>query len=64
MLEKAYSDFAEAQGIIDVPPGIALCIAVAMITVPRAMSANGKKRIAHFAGKARDLILNKQAEII
>jgi hypothetical protein len=58
-LTKAYADFAEAQGIIDVPPGLALIIALGTIFIPKAMSPHGKTRILGFVDKAKNAVLNR-----
>jgi hypothetical protein len=62
-LTKAYADFCETAGVIDVPPWAALSIALATTLIPRAFTVSGKKRVAGFAAKARNLILNREPEL-
>jgi hypothetical protein len=56
-LVKAYADFCEAQGVIDVPPGLALIIGLGTVFIPRAMSKNGKERLGVFFKKAKTAVL-------
>jgi len=51
MLESAFSEYFEATGMSDLPPGIALTVAISAYALPRFTKPNTKKRTANLFKK-------------
>ena len=55
ILVGAFSDYFTAKGIIDIPPGVVLCIAIGGYSIRRIGKPQTKSRL----GKARDFLRSK-----
>ena len=60
MMVKAWADYCQSVGIVDVPPGMALIIAMSMYSLPRALSPEGKARLMEVFSKAKNIIIHKR----
>lgn len=63
MMIKAWADYCESMGVVDVPPGLALIIAMSMYSLPRALSEQGKARLLDLFGKAKSIVVPKREPI-
>lgn len=61
-MTKAAADYAEAVGIVDLPPSVVLLLCVATYSIPRALSDDGKIMIAKRTEQLRNLFKPKQSE--
>lgn len=52
-LETAFADYFSASGLIDVPPSIALCMAVGAYALPRLALPGTRERIGSIVGRFR-----------
>lgn len=56
-LEEAFADYMEAKGLEDIPPNIALVLAISFYAIPRLMKPKTKNRVAGWKTKFKQVFI-------